>query len=196
MNYADIKKVDVANGEGVRVSVFVSGCNHHCKGCFNKCAWDFNYGEKFTQEVLKSENTMYHIAKGMLKSESDCEDVVSEAVLKAYTKIHTLKEEKYFKTWLIRILINECYKKLREYKRVVSIEDCNNSFEYKDNSNYTELYNAVKKLKHKIRIVIMLHYIEGYSVEEVGNILKIPVGTVKSRLHIGRKNLKEELEDE
>ena len=50
--------------------------------------------EKFTQEVLKSENTMYHIAKGMLKSESDCEDVVSEAVLKAYTKIHTLKEEK------------------------------------------------------------------------------------------------------
>ena len=76
--------------------------------------------EKFTQEVLKSENTMYHIAKGMLKSESDCEDVVSEAVLKAYTKIHTLKEEKYFKTWLIRILINECYKKLREYKRVVS----------------------------------------------------------------------------
>ena len=49
--------------------------------------------EKFTQEVLKSENTMYHIAKGMLKSESDCEDVVSEAVLKAYTKIHTLKEE-------------------------------------------------------------------------------------------------------
>ena len=139
--------------------------------------------EKFTQEVLKSENTMYHIAKGMLKSESDCEDVVSEAVLKAYTKIHTLKEEKYFKTW-------------REYKRVVSIEDCNNSFEYKDNSNYTELYNAVKKLKHKIRIVIMLHYIEGYSVEEVGNILKIPVGTVKSRLHIGRKNLKEELEDE
>lgn len=152
--------------------------------------------EKFTQEVLKSENTMYHIAKGMLKSESDCEDVVSEAVLKAYTKIHTLKEEKYFKTWLIRILINECYKKLREYKRVVSIEDCNNSFEYKDNSNYTELYNAVKRLKHKIRIVIMLHYIEGYSVEEVGNILKIPVGTVKSRLHIGRKNLKEELEDE
>jgi len=49
MNYADIKRVDVANGEGVRVSLFVSGCNHHCKGCFNKCAWDFNYGNKFTE---------------------------------------------------------------------------------------------------------------------------------------------------
>lgn len=52
MNYADIKRVDVANGEGVRVSVFVSGCNHHCKGCFNECAWDFNYGNKFTDENI------------------------------------------------------------------------------------------------------------------------------------------------
>ena len=50
MNYADIKKIDVANGEGVRVSLFVSGCNHHCKGCFNQCAWDFNYGNKFTEK--------------------------------------------------------------------------------------------------------------------------------------------------
>lgn len=50
MNYADIKKIDVANGEGVRVSVFVSGCNHHCKDCFNQCAWDFNYGKKFTEK--------------------------------------------------------------------------------------------------------------------------------------------------
>ena len=50
MNYADIKKIDVANGEGVRVSVFVSGCKHHCKGCFNECAWDFNYGKEFTEK--------------------------------------------------------------------------------------------------------------------------------------------------
>lgn len=52
MNYADIKKIDTANGEGVRVSVFVSGCTHHCEGCFNKCAWDFNYGNKFTSEEI------------------------------------------------------------------------------------------------------------------------------------------------
>lgn len=61
MNYADIKRVDVANGEGVRVSVFVSGCNHHCKGCFNQCAWDFNYGNKFTeQEIDKVINYLDH----------------------------------------------------------------------------------------------------------------------------------------
>ena len=58
MNYADIKKYDIANGPGVRVSIFVSGCTHHCKGCFNEEAWDFNYGQKFDEEkeeeVLKA----------------------------------------------------------------------------------------------------------------------------------------------
>lgn len=52
MNYADIKQYDVANGPGIRISVFVSGCNHHCKGCFNQVAWDFNYGTPFTEETI------------------------------------------------------------------------------------------------------------------------------------------------
>ena len=51
MNYAEIKKVDIANGPGVRVSLFVSGCTHHCKGCFNEVTWDFNYGNPFSVEV-------------------------------------------------------------------------------------------------------------------------------------------------
>ncbi len=51
MNYANIKFNDIANGEGVRTSLFVSGCTHHCKNCFNKIAWDFNYGKVFTREV-------------------------------------------------------------------------------------------------------------------------------------------------
>lgn len=52
MNYADIKKLDVANGPGVRVTIFVSGCNHHCKNCFNKETWDFNYGKEFTNDTI------------------------------------------------------------------------------------------------------------------------------------------------
>ena len=52
MNYAEIKNCDIANGLGVRVSLFVSGCTHHCKGCFNVVAWDFDYGTPFTQETI------------------------------------------------------------------------------------------------------------------------------------------------
>lgn len=60
MNYADIKRCDVANGEGVRVSLFVSGCTHHCKECFNKEAWDFDYGEPYTEQ--ETERIMEYLA--------------------------------------------------------------------------------------------------------------------------------------
>ena len=52
MNYATIKNCDIANGPGVRVSLFVSGCTHRCKGCFNEVAWDFDYGQPFTQDTI------------------------------------------------------------------------------------------------------------------------------------------------
>lgn len=52
MNYAEIKNCDIANGPGVRVSLFVSGCTHRCKGCFNEVAWDFGYGKPFTRETI------------------------------------------------------------------------------------------------------------------------------------------------
>ena len=53
MNYAEIKWADIANGEGVRISLFVSGCTHHCKNCFNQIAWDFNYGRPFDEEIQR-----------------------------------------------------------------------------------------------------------------------------------------------
>ena len=63
MNYAEIKNLDIANGPGLRVSLFVSGCTHHCKGCFNPESWNFNYGQPFTEatqehllELLENEH--------------------------------------------------------------------------------------------------------------------------------------------
>lgn len=58
MNYATIKNCDIANGPGVRVSLFVSGCTHRCPGCFNEIAWDFDYGQPFTQETIDAIITM------------------------------------------------------------------------------------------------------------------------------------------
>ena len=54
MNYANIKNCDIANGPGVRVSLFVSGCTHHCPGCFNQVAWDFAYGQPFTEQTIQT----------------------------------------------------------------------------------------------------------------------------------------------
>lgn len=73
MNYADIKKADVANGLGVRVSLFVSGCTHHCKNCFNREAWDFDYGKEFTEKeeerILKELDHSYVAGLSLLGGE-------------------------------------------------------------------------------------------------------------------------------
>ena len=65
MNYATIKNCDIANGPGVRVSLFVSGCTHHCKGCFNQVAWDFDYGQPFTQQTI--DEILKLLAPGYIK---------------------------------------------------------------------------------------------------------------------------------
>lgn len=54
MNYAQIRKMDISNGEGIGVSLFVSGCHFHCKNCFNSIAWDYNYGQQFTEDTMQT----------------------------------------------------------------------------------------------------------------------------------------------
>lgn len=151
--------------------------------------------QEFTQHVLEAENSMYHVAKSIAINETDCEDAVQQAVLIAYDKLYSLRNEKYFKTWLIRILINECYKIRKKSKCIVSFEDYMVDTPAEGNID-TELREAVFSLPQKIRTTIILHYIEGYSVEESAYILRIPNGTVKSRLHKGRKLLRDMLNDE
>ena len=151
--------------------------------------------EEFTQRVLEAESSLYRVARSISVSESDCEDAVQEAVLTAYEKLGTLKEEKYFKTWLTRILINICFRTAKKRKNIISFEEYMPDRASEDKGELSEVREAVMSLPLKIRTVIVLYYIEGYSVEEAGYMMKIPAGTVKSRLYKGRKMLKEMLKD-
>ena len=65
--------------------------------------------ETLGQLIIDSEETMYHIAKSLLYNDADCADAIQEAIVKAFAKLHTLKDDSYAKTWLIRIVMNECY---------------------------------------------------------------------------------------
>lgn len=150
--------------------------------------------DTFIDNVLGVRSTLYHVSKSILTCDQDCEDAVQGAILKAYDKLDTLKKEQYFKTWLIRILINECYSLNRKKYLQVSYEEYFQFVGEDDKEDYSELYLAILNLPERIRITIVLYYAEGYSVEEVKQILKIPAGTVKSRLSKGRKLLKIKLE--
>lgn len=150
---------------------------------------------EFALRVREAERTLYNVAKTMLINESDCEDAVADAVLAAWTRLNTLREERYFKTWLVRILINECKKRLRERKTVVPYEDYMEA-PAPEAEDYSDLYLAIASLKPKLRAAVLLYYIEEYSLAETAGILKLPQGTVKSRLNAARKILKEKLSDE
>lgn len=151
--------------------------------------------EEFTRLVLESEETLYKVSMSMLRNEKDCEDAVQTAILTAYEKLNTLKNEEYFKTWIVRILINTCNKQLNSRKKIVDIQDYQNKAQ---TSNFSpeelEVRLAVEKLPLKIRQVVVLYYTEGFSVKDIKAILKIPEGTVKSRLSKGRELLKIELD--
>lgn len=81
--------------------------------------------EKLGELVIASEDMMYHVAKTLLYNDADCADAIQETIVKAFTKLHTLKSDAYAKTWLTRILINECYAIMRREKKIVSLEDYN-----------------------------------------------------------------------
>lgn len=155
--------------------------------------------EEFLQLTLEAESTLFHISFSILHDEQDCADAVQEGILKAYMQRNKLREIKYFKTWLVRIVINECYGILRRNRKLQRFEE--NIVENKSyfgnyiKEEYLDLYQAISRLEEKEKICILLFYMEDYSVAEIADVLKIPVGTVKSRLNRGRKKLKDYLDE-
>ena len=150
---------------------------------------------KFEQLVRESQDTMYRISMSMLKNEHDAQDCVSEAILKAYENLYKLRKEEYFKTWLVRILINECKKSLKKSYTTTSLQS-ENLPEISDRDNpyvSIEIGDAIDSLPQKIRLVVIMFYVEDYSIKEIKRVLNIPEGTVKSRLNKGRTLLKEKL---
>ena len=149
--------------------------------------------DAFIREVRNAEAMLYHISKSILKNDSDCGDAVQETLLKAYEKLPMLKEEKFFRTWITRILINECKGILRKQKKVVPYEDYMGNERLSEENRYHHLYMAIMELPEDLRILVTLYYIEGFSQKEISEILEIPEGTIKSRLSRARDFLKTQL---
>lgn len=148
--------------------------------------------EEFTRAVLEYESTLYRVAKSMLGSEADCADAAQNALLRAWEKQHTLRDTAYFKTWLTRILINECRAMLRQRARFVPLEEAAEGEIAPERDS--GLYEAVMGLDVKYRVPFVLYYIEGFRTREIASMLKLPEGTVKTRLRRAREILRTELE--
>jgi RNA polymerase sigma-70 factor, ECF subfamily len=144
--------------------------------------------ERFTQEILSQSDTMYGVARTYLRSYADCADAVQESILKAWAGLPTLRKEQYFRTWIIRILINECKNMLKKQKRTVSAAEFPETAILPEADNV--LYETMMTLEEKYRIPLVLYHCEDYTAQEIAQILRLPKGTVTSRLARGREILK------
>lgn len=164
--------------------------------------------DQFTEKVLENEQSMYRIAKSLLFRDEDCGDAMQNAILRAYEHLPDLKEESRFRSWLLHILVNECYQILRQRKRTegrqekLEWEDAPDGQRTPQNGlagglpgsvEYSELYRAIRNLKETHRVPFVMFYVEGFSVREISEMIGVSESAVKTRLHRGRKILQEDL---
>ena len=154
--------------------------------------------EEFTQKILDAELSLYRVAKSILHNDEDCADAIQNAILKAWQKRHALQKKEYFKTWLTRIVINECYKIIKESQRYIPMDeypgwDILSADAIREESM---VYAELMKLDEKYRVPIVLRDIEGYSVKEIGKILHLTETNVRNRLSRGKAALRKQLEGE
>lgn len=109
--------------------------------------------EKLGTLILDSERQLYSTAKTILYNDEDCADAIQETIVKAFSKIDTLRNDRFAKTWLIRILINECYSTLRKSSKLISLEGMKDMTEQttSEENDYSDLYKAVNSLKEDLR---------------------------------------------
>ena len=152
--------------------------------------------ERFTQLVLAQQRQMYRIAVSYTASSADAEDAMQEALLRAWSRRHTLRAETLFATWLTRILINECKTLLRKRKRMTPVGEWPALAAPPKDERAAEVRRALFALPDRYRLPLVLNLLEGYTMQEIAGMLKLPLGTVKSRVARGKKKLEQEVSDD
>lgn len=151
--------------------------------------------EAFTEKVGEMRGTLYRVSCAYLKSDADRADAVQEALVRAWRALPKIREEQFFQTYLIRILIRECVNIRRYQKRVVPVAEREDAIA-PENAKDIDLFEALNGLPEKLRVPVVLHYMEGLDVRQIGKALKIPKGTVCSRLKRAREQLKTRLKED
>lgn len=143
---------------------------------------------------------VYRIAISQVKNKQDAEDIFQDVFVSLIKNIHKIENQTHLKHWLIRTTINRaknhhlCFWKRRvDFHDVTVNEDM--SYSQDENTQIDEVREEIRTLPTKLRSVVYLYYYEEYSVDEIATILRIPSGTVKSRLYNARKILKNKLEE-
>ena len=156
--------------------------------------------EAFSRVIIQNKEAMYKTAIVILKNEDDAYDALQEALIKMYRNIEKLECKEAFNAWSRRIIVNCCYDLINRNKKVVDITSkLTENFEEQREDIYNcedSLVQTLEKIEPDLRLTATLYYYNDLSTKEIGKILEIPVGTVKSRLARAREKLYEILQEE
>ena len=147
----------------------------------------------FSTLIKSYEKDLYKVAIAMTKNEDDALDCIQEAILQAYISIKDLRQDEYFKTWLIKILINKCNALLKKNKKILNLDVSITENDKVEQSEKLELKDSINNLDSDLKIIVILYYYEDMSIKDISESLNIPQGTIKSRLSRARSKLKEML---
>ncbi len=149
--------------------------------------------EAFIELIEQNKQSMYKVARGFLRDEEDVADAMAETVLICYEKIGTLRQSAYFKTWMIRILINQCKDMIRKQKKSLPIEIIPETESSKGEDGIREFRELIEPLKEKDRSIFTLYYVYGLKIKEIAEYMEMNENTVTSHLRRGKEALREEL---
>ena len=156
--------------------------------------------EAFSRIIIQNKESMYKTAIVILKNEDDAYDVLQEALIKMYKNITKLENKEAFLFWSRRIIVNCCYDLINKNKKIVDMTNkLVDTFEETREDIYNcedELVKKLEQLDPDLRLTVTVYYYNDLSTKEIGEILEIPVGTVKSRLSRAREKLYEILKEE
>ena len=144
--------------------------------------------DAFTRLMKSQMQNMYKTAGAILINDEDIADAVSETILACWENMHSLKEDRFFKTWMTRILVNKCNDIIRKKQYYLDYDMPEEPYNDTGFEN-AEWKEALNTSSEKYRLVMVLYYIEGFSTGDISGILDIPEGTVRSRLARGREQL-------
>lgn len=150
--------------------------------------------DAFIELMEQQKMTLQRVAYGYFREEEDVADVMQDTILDAFEHIQSLKKPEYFRTWLVRILMNNCNRLYNQNKKNHKISELSRESAAVCGTGDVEFHEMLRSLPEESRLIFQLYYGEQFTTKEIGQMLRMKESTVKSRLHRGKEKLRVEMQ--
>lgn len=145
--------------------------------------------DAFTELMMSQMQTMYKTARAILSNEEDAADAISDTILACWEKLGQLRENKYFRTWMTKILVNKCKDIIRKKQNLLFTDEMPDIPSKDYGYENMEWKQTLSELDERYRTILILYYVEGFKTSEISEIMELPESTVRTRLSRGREKM-------